>query len=69
MEPTRLCKLFEEFARWILQVWEGQVQGSAISDDGEPNWIKIPEKFLIRNDKGGMHNLIISIYPNFDAKY
>jgi len=27
----------EEFARWILQVGDGQVQGIAISDDVEPN--------------------------------
>ena len=58
----------KEFARWILPVGDGQVQGIAISDDGEPNWIKIPEEFLIRNDENGLHNLITSIYPDFDTK-
>jgi len=59
----------EKFARWILQVGEGQVQGIAISDDGESYWIKIPEEFLIRNDENGLHNLITSIYPDFDTTY
>ena len=58
METTHII---EEFARWILQVGDGEVQGIAISDDGEPNWIRIPEEFLIRNDDNGVHNLIRSI--------
>ena len=32
------------------------------SDDGEPNWIKIPEEFIIRNENNGLHSLIASIY-------
>ena len=61
--------IIEDFARWILQVGDGEVQGIAISDDGEPNWIKIPEEFLIRNDDNGVHNLITLIYPDFATKY
>jgi len=45
------------------------VQRIASSDDGELNWIKIQEEFLIWNDEDGLHNLITSIYPNFDTKY
>ena len=59
----------KEFARWILEVGNGQVQGIAISDDGDPNWIKIPEEFLIRNENNGLRNLIASIYPGFDTNY
>jgi len=44
----------EEFIRWILQVGEGEVQGISISNDGEPNWIKVPCEFLIKNDKDGV---------------
>ena len=40
-------RIVEEFSRWILQVGEGQVQEIPISDDGEPNWIKISEEVLI----------------------
>ena len=43
--------------------------GISISDDGEPNWIKIPKDFLIRNDEDGLHNCNASIYPDFDNKY
>ena len=68
-EPNETVPNVEEFARWILEVGDGQVQGIAISDDGEPNWIKIPEEFLIRNESNGLHNLIASIYPDFDANY
>jgi len=68
-EPNGTMHILKEFARWILQVGDGQVQGIAISNDGEPNWIKIMEEFLIRNDEVGIHNLITSIYPNFDTKY
>ena len=53
----------ETFARWILQVAEGEVQGISISDDGEPDWIKIPHEFLIPNDENGVQNLITTIYP------
>ena len=45
------------------------MQGIAISYDSEPNWIKIPEEFLIRNENNGLHNLIASIYPDFDTNY
>jgi len=45
------------------------VQGISISDEEESNWIKILEDFLIQDDKDGLHNLIASIYPDFDNKY
>jgi len=64
-EPSETTHIIEEFARWILQVEDGKVQGIAILYDGEPNWIKIPEEFLIRNDDNGLHNLITSIFPDF----
>lgn len=57
-EPNETVYIVEEFSRWILQVGDGQVQGIAILDDGEPNWIKIPEEFLIQNDNNDLHNLI-----------
>jgi len=68
-EPNETTHIIEEFARWILQVGDAQVQGIAISDNGEPNWINTPEEFLIRNDDNGVHNLITSIYPRFASKY
>ena len=49
-EPNETMQIVEEFTQWILQVGEGQVQEIAISNDREPNWIKIPEEFLIWND-------------------
>ena len=61
--------IVEELTRWILQVGDGQVQGIAISDGGEHNWIKILEEFLIRNDDNNLHNLITSIYLDFDTNY
>ena len=36
-EPNMSMHIIEDFARWILQVGIGEVQGIAISDDGEPN--------------------------------
>jgi len=59
----------EAFARWILQVGEGEVQGIFISEDGEQNWIKIPHEFVIKNDEHDVQNLIAAIYPNFDTEY
>jgi len=59
----------EAFARWILQVSEGEVQGISISDDGEPDWIKIPHEFLIPNAENGVQNLITAVYPNLVTKY
>jgi len=68
-EPNEAMHIVEEFARWISQVGDGEVQGIAISDDEEPNWIKITEEFLIQNDSNGLRNLITSIYPDFDTQY
>ena len=68
-EPSETTHIIEEYAQWILQVGDGEVQRIVISDDGEPNWIKIPEEFLIRNDEDGLHNSIASIYPDFGTKY
>jgi len=55
----------EAFARWILQLGEGEVQGISILEDREPNWIKIPYEFLIQNDEDVVQNLITAVYPNF----
>ena len=41
------------------------MQGISISEDGEPNWIKIPYEFLIQNDEDVVQNLITAVYPNF----
>jgi len=57
------------FARWILQVGEGEVQGISISDDGEPDWINIPHEFLIPNDEDSVQNLIVVVYPNLVNEY
>ena len=59
----------EAFARWILQVGEGEVQDISISNDGEPDWIKIPHEFLILNDEDGVQNLIATVYLNLVTKY
>jgi len=59
----------EAFARWIFPVGEGKVQGISISDDGEPDWIKIPHEFLIPNDADGVQNLIAAVYPNLVTEY
>ena len=48
-------------------MYEGEVQGIPISEDGEPNWIK--HEFLIKNDEDGVQNLIAAVYPNFDTNY
>ena len=45
------------------------MQGISISDEREPNWIKIPKDFLIRDDEVGLQNLIASVYPDFNTKY
>ena len=67
--PNEIMHIVGEFSRWILQVGDGKVQRITIADDGDPNWIKIHEEFIMQNDDNGLHNLITSIYPNFDTKY
>ena len=42
LEPNETMRKVEKFARRILQVGERQVPEISISDDREPNWIKIP---------------------------
>ena len=36
-QSNETTKRLEGFARWILQVGEGEVQGMPILEDGEPN--------------------------------
>jgi len=50
-------------------VGKGEVQGISISDDGEPDWIRIPYEFLMPNDENGVQNLISTVYPNLVTKY
>ena len=45
------------------------MQGIFISEDGQPNWIKIQHEFLINNNKDGVQNLITTVYPNFNTEY
>ncbi|KAH7850741.1 hypothetical protein Vadar_002294 [Vaccinium darrowii] len=58
-----------EFAEWILRVGEGKIPGIALIEGNEPNWIEIPQQFLIRNGNRALHELINAIYPELSVNY
>ncbi|CAL5373733.1 unnamed protein product [Camellia sinensis] len=58
-----------DFAEWIKLVGEGKIMGSSFSEGYEPNWIQIPEKFVIKNGERDLHQLIDATYPDFINKY
>ncbi|KAH7860745.1 hypothetical protein Vadar_017576 [Vaccinium darrowii] len=62
-------KQLSEFAEWILNVGEGKVPGIAFIEGSEPNWIEIPQQFLIRNGDHALHDLIDAVYPELNVKY
>ena len=52
-----------DFTEWIKMVGDGKVSETSFGNDYDTNWIKIPDKFLIRNDERGVQRLIESTYP------
>ncbi|XP_028086980.1 uncharacterized protein LOC114287736 [Camellia sinensis] len=58
-----------DFAEWIKLVGEGKIMESSFSEGYEPNWIRIPEKFVIKNGERDLHQLIDATYPDFINKY
>ena len=54
------------FAEWTLNVGNGSIQGYSLLRGSEPDWIEIPDEFLINSDNNGLKNLIEFVYPNLN---
>lgn len=57
------------FAEWTLNVGNGSIRGYPFLGSSEPDWIQIPEEFIINNDNNGLTNLIEFVYPNLLNRY
>ena len=57
------------FAKWTLNVGNNSVQGYSLLGVSEPDWIEIPDEFLINNDNNGLKNLIEFVYHNLVDRF
>ncbi|KAI8571677.1 hypothetical protein RHMOL_Rhmol01G0137900 [Rhododendron molle] len=67
--PDQTRQELRDFAEWIKLIGEEKIQGTSFSEGQEPNWIQIPERFLIRNGERSLHMLIESTNLDFTNKY
>lgn len=58
-----------QFAYWILEINIGKVPTVSFSEHKEPNWIKIPEYFLIKSTGDLLTQLVDATYTNLITSY
>lgn len=68
------CEREEKFAKWVLDIGDGNMPAIATDVDTEPNWIRIPQDCTLHEERQNLEGLIESIYPNYilhvgDAEY
>ena len=57
------------FAEWTQNVGNGSIRGYPFLGSSKPDWIQIPEEFIINNDNNDLTNLIEFVYPNLLHRY
>ncbi|KAJ3707925.1 hypothetical protein LUZ61_011630 [Rhynchospora tenuis] len=57
------------FATWLLSVGDGTAPTMTLYNSTEPNWIHIPDEYLIHPDGDPEHAMIDAVYPNFEHEY
>eukprot|EP00268_Persea_americana_P000622 TRINITY_DN1019_c0_g1_i10.p1 TRINITY_DN1019_c0_g1~~TRINITY_DN1019_c0_g1_i10.p1 ORF type:complete len:370 (+),score=41.72 TRINITY_DN1019_c0_g1_i10:613-1722(+) len=59
---------YVEFASWVLSIGNGTANAYSISNDGELNWVKIPEELMLKNENGeneDVMGLVQNVYNHF----
>lgn len=59
----------KEFNEWVLSIGDGTAKGSSQSDDGDSEWIEIPNDILIPRLDSAIDDIIKSTYPNLEISY
>ncbi|XP_071723352.1 uncharacterized protein [Rutidosis leptorrhynchoides] len=59
----------KEFANWIVRVGDGDVLGVSFKADEDENWIKIPEKYLVKAGPNPTYTIFNEVYPGFLTQY
>ncbi|XP_071723503.1 uncharacterized protein [Rutidosis leptorrhynchoides] len=62
-------EVVQEFANWIVKVGEGDVPRVSFKADEDENWIKIPEKYLIKAGPDPVYTIFNEVYPDFLRQY
>jgi hypothetical protein len=58
-----------EFAKWVLNVGDGNFPAIAEEEDVDPNWIKIPSHMRLPTKDCSLRGLIQTIYPDHRCHY
>ncbi len=53
-----------EFAKWVLDVGDGNLPAIAGEEGVDPNWIKIPSHMRLPTEDCSLRGLIRTIYPD-----
>ena len=59
---------YVEFASWVLSIGNGTTNSYSISNDGELNWVKIPEDLMLKNENGeneDVMGMVQNVYSHF----
>nr|GEV75987.1 hypothetical protein [Tanacetum cinerariifolium] len=58
----------QEFNRWVLGVGDGNLPAKIKEGEDEPTWIKIPERFLIKECDTPIEQIMAETYPDFTSR-
>ncbi|CAI0379069.1 unnamed protein product, partial [Linum tenue] len=59
----------QTFAEWTLSVGDGSVPARSLANNQPPDWIEIPEAFMIQSPDAPIEKMTSEIYPNFPQRF
>ncbi|KAJ1686825.1 hypothetical protein LUZ63_010753 [Rhynchospora breviuscula] len=57
------------FAAWLLSIGNGETDAAQLYNSIEPDWIHIPDQFLVPHNHNPQQAIIDAVYPNFSCNY
>ena len=58
-----------EFAKWILDIGDGQIESNFLQNDFDESWIKIPQDILVQSSENPIESIFNATYPDFHAQF
>ncbi|KAJ3698202.1 hypothetical protein LUZ61_001907 [Rhynchospora tenuis] len=67
--PPSDAQTISEFASWLLSVGDGTAPAKSLYDSSEPNWIKIPDQFLVPHGTDKEQSIIQAVYSDLQTQF
>lgn len=55
-----------KFAKWVVDIGEGNLTTISLEEDDEPTWVEIPDEFIISQSDDNIAEIVTAIYLELD---